>query len=579
MHAGYFDAANQELDRAAQQLSADRDLAQVWYARGMYQREVIGKRVNRSKNELSVAALERSLLIGTRAGFTALVVNIHVSLAYSLAELDRTSDAERHLAEAGTLDVDGRLKMEREQVAARIAYHRGNLMLAYSLNEKLYPLLDDPDEQIDICMLQARIAIVNNDWAKARSWAQRGVKIVEEMSTQWPTELRSWILANRREPFELLVTALARAHAAEEAILVLDQWQRRTLLDQMVLPSPDPPRDLASAAAKVRRLLGSLLPASKAPLMAGSERAVLQSLRTIDLVSIVVSEGQVWRVSDRHGRFSVDQIAPFDMLRDRLSQFAAMPADPELASDLGVLILPSDFVHATEDPLYVVLDARLAAMPFAALRSNGQPLIVTRPVLLMPRLPVSSSCESDIDNRRVMVLADPMGDLPAARRESSHVASLFATTPIVGVAATSSALFAARSDMLLHLVVHVDVDAGGGTLRLHDRTISAPQICGDRLGPRLVVLSATGSANSWNPELASSLSTAFLTAGSQYVVTALKPMSDAGSLELMNRFYKAGGARDPVHALAQVQVALFRIGNTEWQNVFVFGRNTCEPHP
>ena len=96
--------------------------------------------------------------------------------------------------------------------------------------------------------------------------------------------------------------------------------------------------------------------------------------------------------------------------------------------------------------------------------------------------------------------------------ESSRIASLFGTTPLVGAAATSTALFAAKSDPLLHIAVHADVDAGGGVLKLHDRAVPAAEISANKLGPSLVVLSACSTARSSDPELAGSLSTAFLAA-------------------------------------------------------------------
>jgi CHAT domain-containing protein len=177
------------------------------------------------------------------------------------------------------------------------------------------------------------------------------------------------------------------------------------------------------------------------------------------------------------------------------------------------------------------------------------------------------------------VLADAAGDLPAARRESSRVASLFQTTPLVGDAATSTALLAARSDALLHVAVHADVDAGGGVLKLHDRGVSAPEISAYKLGPRLVVLSGCSTARSWDPELAGSLSTAFLAGGAERVVATLRPVSDAGALELTRRFYDARGAEDPVRVLARIQAELARGDHEEWPNFAVFARDACLPRP
>jgi CHAT domain-containing protein len=178
-----------------------------------------------------------------------------------------------------------------------------------------------------------------------------------------------------------------------------------------------------------------------------------------------------------------------------------------------------------------------------------------------------------------LVLADAEGDLPAARRASSIVASRFQTTQLVGTAATSAALFTAKSASLLHVAVHIDIDASGGVLRLHDRAVSTPEIAANQLGPSLVVLSACSIADAWDPELAGSLATAFLAAGSQRVIVTLRPVSDAGALELTSRFYSAGGVKDPVHVLAAVQAELAQTGDREWANFAVFGNDLCEPRP
>src|SRR5262249_20080700 len=160
-----------------------------------------------------------------------------------------------------------------------------------------------------------------------------------------------------------------------------------------------------------------------------------------------------------------------------------------------------------------------------------------RPVIRAPRLPVTSSCEPRSD-RGALVIADASGDLPDARRESSKVASLCGTTPLGGAEATSAALLAAQSTRFEHIAWHADVVAAGGVMKLHDRTVSAPEISANKLGPRLVILSACSTARSWDPERAGSLSAAFLAGGADRVIATLRPVFDAGALELTSRFYE-----------------------------------------
>jgi CHAT domain-containing protein len=317
----------------------------------------------------------------------------------------------------------------------------------------------------------------------------------------------------------------------------------------------------------------------------------VQTLRKIDLIAFIEAEdkaegkaedktedkteNKLWRLTANHGKFRIEDLGPVARFHDAIERFISAPTDPGPASELGERLLPEDVVRRTDEPLYVVLDAPLAAMPIVALRRNGQPLIATRPVLRTPRLPVVGSCELRPDVARARVLADAAGDLPEARRESNEVASLFQTTPFVGPAATSTALFAAKSDPLLHVAVHAEIDAGGGVLKLHDRAVSAAEISANKLGPRLVVLSACSTARSWDPEMAGSLSTGFLAGGASQVIATLRPVSDTGALDLTRKFYSAHGANDPVRALAAIQASLVDSDNKEWPSFAVFGKEVC----
>lgn len=573
---GYFDASHQELDRAAPMVSSERDLAQLWYARGNLEQEVVRDPTGRSHHDAAIAAFERSLAFAQRAGLKSLLLFLHMNLAYSLAEVGRIREADDHLSQAGVFDTDKGYEVQRGQLAARIAYRSKNTSLASSLNSQVYSKIDDKDDQAAVCVMQARIALDANDLVAAELWANRGIENVEQVrSAQTVSELRPWVLASRRQPFEVLFTVYARAGRYEDALGVFDRWQGRTLLDEMARPSDDPSPTLSATAGRIQRL-GRWLPVvSTAPLMTSDARAVTQNLAKIDLLALAVAEHKVWRLTANHGRIRIDELGTFEGLHNKLESFSTTPTDPRSADELGTLILPPDLVRKTTEPLYVVLDAPFAALPIVALRRGGQPLIAARPVLRTPRFPVVSACRPRPDGSGALVLADAAGDLPDARRESSLVATQLGTTPLVGAAATSTALFAARSEPIVHIAVHADVDSGGGVLKLHDREVSAAEISANKLGPARVVLSACSTARSWDPELASSLSTAFLAGGSDQVVATLRPVSDAGALALTRQFYDADGARNPIRALASIQAELAKGDNKEWPNFAVFG--VCSP--
>jgi CHAT domain-containing protein len=255
----------------------------------------------------------------------------------------------------------------------------------------------------------------------------------------------------------------------------------------------------------------------------------------------------------------------------------AAPTDAAATAALGALVLPDAIAQPTRAPLHVLLDGPTAALPIAALRHGGVPLAAIRPVVRVLGVP-RTSCVDVAPRGRAIAIADPDGTLAAAAAEATAVAERLGGDRFVGADATSARLFATAPDAVLHLAVHADVNALGGVLDLFDRDVSALEISARKLGPALVVLSACGSARAADIELAGSLATAFLAAGSRQVVATLRPVDDAGAREVATRFYDAGGADDPVRALAEVQAALAGTSNRDWPNFAVYGHARCS-HP
>jgi len=173
-----------------------------------------------------------------------------------------------------------------------------------------------------------------------------------------------------------------------------------------------------------------------------------------------------------------------------------------------------------------------------------------------------------------VLAADPDGTLPNARTEGEQVAELLHTTSKTGVAATRDALVAAANDGVLHIAAHSADD--GAAIRLADGKVSALEISALRLGPSLTVLSACDVVGSEDSEIAGSLAAGFLAGGSQHVVATVHSVSDAGALEVITRFYRAGGVADPARALAAAQSELAKTpDNTDWPFFTVFGPDVC----
>lgn len=576
---GYFEASQQELDRTEPLLTSDRMRAWFEKQRGDSLQEHARSPVPTNHYMQSVLAFERALDAAQRAQLPGLLPAIELNLAYSLAELKRTDEAERHLETARILDRDDTYANQRAQLAARIAYRRGDLLVASSLNDRLYDTIvdTDDDDRVEVCAMQARIALASNDLALAEKWARRGVEVVEKVrAAQTVIELRAWLLSSRREPYELLFIVLARTGRFEAALSVFDQWQGRTLLDA-VSRSNSPQTIALRGVAKRLDKLGVWLPAaSAAPLLrTDAGHALTADLRNTDVLALVIADGDLWCVTTGNGELHITDLGRLSALQDRLDRFQTHPTDQALADELGELILLGSTFRTTQDALRVVLDGPLSGLPIAALRRHGRALISVRPIVRAPRLSEIACKDTSHRSADAVVLADPRGNLPEARREAQLIASLLGTTSSVGPAATSTALFAAARGGILHVATHADIETDGGFLDLYDQAITALEISARAIGPALVVLAACDSALSNDAELAGALSTAFLAGGSTQVVATLRPISDTGTRNLITRFYRDGGARDPVRVLAHIQASLSNTDDTEWPSFAVFGHDFC----
>ncbi|HET7504068.1 MAG TPA: CHAT domain-containing protein, partial [Kofleriaceae bacterium] len=276
------------------------------------------------------------------------------------------------------------------------------------------------------------------------------------------------------------------------------------------------------------------------------------------------------------GRLDITDLGPFAALKDTIAHFVAAPTDRTLAEDLGRRLIPDAMFSTTPDALHVMLDGPLlSALPIVALRHDGRPLIAARPVVRAPRISELACVPPAAQPHRAIAVADADGDLPEARSEAVQLAALLPARAEIGSEATSGVVLAATSGDLLHIAVHADVDDSGGFLKLHDRNLHALEISAHGIGPGLVVLSSCKSAQAKDFALVGSLASAFLAGGSAQVVATLRSVTDRGAREVTAAFYRAGGASDPVRALARAQAQLADSDNPDWPNFAVFGHELC----
>jgi tetratricopeptide (TPR) repeat protein len=232
----------------------------------------------------------------------------------------------------------------------------------------------------------------------------------------------------------------------------------------------------------------------------------------------------------------------------------------------------------------------IAAAPLhaAAWQQGGQPqcLLDVMDVRLSPSAVLSAtSCRRtravEREEPRLVALADPKGDLPAAGPEVETIAEHFGDARrelAIGPQASRRFLTThAREATHVHLACHASgalFDRADAALYLSDGVISAEEVTS--IGPlstRVVVVSACQGALaelSGRPEEAVSLGTALLAAGSACAVVSLWLVDDLATALLMTRFYDEVmiNGRRPPEALRRAQLWL-RVLDLDQQAAFL----------
>jgi len=579
---GYWKGAARELERAEAQLRTEPERVSLELERGNYHQE-------RGDNGQAVNAFERALAIAGRAALGPMARSAHLNLAYSLAEIGRLDEAARHVRDDEILDRAGAGRARRRAAEARIAFRRGDPARAAGLAEEALGGTrdDDHDERYELEALRAAIALRQGELAAAEAWARRAVADVEQLRAKQPAlQVRSWVMAHRSEPYEILFASLARRGDAGGALIAFERWQGRALLDQLAastggamdgglpaagLGAGEPPalRELRELDRLVASLERSGL-ARPAP-----DAQILEAARAASLLALVRADGELWRIAADAGGLEVASLGRFSSLEPLLDRFRTRPGDARLAAELGERLVPPALARPG-DVLHVVLDERedsVAQLPIAALRVAGGLLVAARPVVRAVRPSDTGCVRSPGPPRRVAVIADAAGNLPGARREAEEIGQRFAAAIAVGPEATRSALFGAVGSDLLHVAVHAKVEDLGGVLELHDGAVSALEIAGRRGSPARVVLAACASGAA--DPATHSMAMGFLAAGARQVIATLRDVDDAAAARLTRELYRAD-LSDLPRALARLQATG---GSEEWLKFAVFGRATCAEGP
>jgi tetratricopeptide (TPR) repeat protein len=545
-----------ELERAAPLMTRPRDGVQLDRERG-------GVHQNIGEHALAIPELERA-----RAGAEALTdhglaLAASQNLVYSLAEVGRIADAAQQLAATNALDPTDRERTTRLSLEARIARRGGDLSRAAALIDEAIAATD-PDATDDLIERQAEraeIALGRGDLAVAEQSARRAIALIETVrSTQPPVALRSWMIADRRIPYQLLFAVLARRGDAAGALELFDRYQGLAVL--AALARGDGPAAPAPGAAYPIDDLARLVPLLQASPLASPapERAVRDAARGASLLVLAVAHDELWRITAQDARLEVASLGPLAALQLQIERLRAAPADRATAAALGAALMPAALAQPSDRVLHVVLDESLARLPLAALRVGDRRLIAARPIVRSARVADLGCAIASGGPPRIVVIGEPAGSGGGF--------------PRVPGATRSALLDAARSD-LLDITVPVVADALDDALVLRDGRVRSLEIAGHGGVAARVILAASQTG----PQGTAGLAMAFLAAGADQVIATLGPVPRDALDRLTDRLHRAD-AGDLVRALARIQATSEGRGDDEaWLRVEALGRELCHPQP
>jgi len=407
------------------------------------------------------------------------------------------------------------------------------------------------------------------DDAGAESTYRATIDTVEKLRGEaGAPELRSWILAERRGPYEALFALLVRGDRLDEALAVLEAMSGRAWLEQMLFRRGSD--DEVARAGAVEDLVPALVMLPTARISDG--RALLSSLGPREVLAHVVAHGRVFGVRATAGGVVIRDLAAWDELVPWLRRFEQDPNDRAAAERLGATLLPEDLAPVAPAPLHVLASAAFASFPYTALRRNGRYFVEDRSLALVPNLSALGHAAEPESYGASVVIGDPRGDLPGARGEATAVGRRLDAKVLRGAAATRAAIAAAGNAEVLHVAAHAGFGAQGAWLELADGPVPAVGLLKMALRPRLVVLATCGSAISRDPERLGALASAFLAGGATHVLATSWVVADEAVRPVVEAFYDEGGRADPVEALARVQRTLARtLPPSRWAPFVVYG--------
>jgi tetratricopeptide (TPR) repeat protein len=446
--------------------------------------------------------------------------------------------------------------------AARVALARADSAGALQLvdraltakpSDSFRPVLQTLRGKILVALGRERDAIAELDHAIDTFEAQLGDLEIDELKTFAQRD------PDRRAPYEQLFALHARAGRAREAFAIAQRAIGRAYLDGLTATSaplahdPNTVAQQAGIRADAMHVIVTSLRSSAASPVPGSD--VLSRALARDVMwTFFFADGHVWLIALDHGEPSVDDLGTIVELQPMIDGAIAL-AEPSLAA-LGERLVPMRrWAGIGPDTVVHLAGGPLERVPFGALVHHQQRWIERAAFAYVPSAAVLVQLRHrHAGNQAVLVIGDPHGDLPNARREAIATGATLGVSPRIGAQATVAAVKASAHARVLAVATHARVTPGGAQLELADGLLTAADVVDLALAPELAVLASCQSAavggDAWG-----ALAGAFLAAGTPNVIASRWSLDDASSRVLIGEFYASGGVERPAVALALAQRA------------------------
>jgi hypothetical protein len=492
-------------------------------------------RMERRLVAMAEMSFTQALVDGTGCGQSAVIDAAHLNLASIAVVLHRPDDADRHMQAVPDPGEEG------DFLRGLIAFERGDLAAADALLAKAEGAsLPDAEWPWEIADARARVAEARGDDARAEAAYQRVLATVAELRRRTPDSTPHVVDAHRA-PFEGLLALYARQQRWRDALAVMMELDASGVL----LPTSSPAAGAAAPAASVDDVLAA---------WRGRDLAIVVATR-----SGFGHRDRVWRLRVVDGEVTGEDVGDASAAVALTERLLDDLVDGEAADALGAMLAPEG-----EGDLHVLAVGPLGRIPLAALRRRGEPVIARRPILralgVLPQPRRTRRWTS-----AAVVIGDPRRDLPSAASEASWVAREQGATLHLGEDATLESLASAASADLLHVAAHTDARRRELVLHLADGDVTPVALRARGVAPRLAVLSSCGSAAARDEGGWGSHAAALLAGGTEVVIATEQTVGDDATLDLVRRFYAAGGRRSPAAALAAAQVELARTATTsDW---------------